>query len=75
MSSRRFEPAKAPEGLKEALVRAANRQLQLGVPVAHFDAIQGLLVESETMVAQYFDELCPPEDAAASEATTAKESR
>jgi hypothetical protein len=32
------------------------------VPVTHFDAIQGLLVESETLTAQYFDELCPPEN-------------
>ena len=63
-TTRSFHPGKAPAGLKEALVRAANRQLALGVPVAHFDAIHGLLVESETLVAQYFDELCPPEGTA-----------
>ena len=63
-TTRRFDPTKAPVGLKEALVRAANRQLALGVPVAHFDAIQGLLVESEALVAQYFDELCPAEGTA-----------
>ena len=63
-TTRRFDPTKAPVGLKEALVRAANRQLALGVPVAHFDAIQGLLVESEALVAQYFDELCPPDGTA-----------
>ncbi len=62
MEGRRFDPATAPEGLKEALVRAANRQLGLGVPVAHFAAIEELLVESETLVAQYFDELCPALD-------------
>jgi glutamate-ammonia-ligase adenylyltransferase len=61
-TSRNFDPTKAPRGLKEALVLAANRQLNLGVPVTHFDAIQGLLVESETLTAQYFDELCPPDE-------------
>ena len=61
-TGRDFDPTKAPPGLKEALVLAANRQLNLGVPVTHFDAIQGLLVESETLTAQYFDELCPPDD-------------
>jgi hypothetical protein len=49
-------------------VRAANRQLGLGVPVTHFEAIAGLLVESQTQVAQYFDELCPPADEATSAA-------
>ena len=68
MATRRFDPAKAPEGLKEALVRAANRQLGLGVPVTHFEAIAGLLVESQAQVAQYFDELCPPADEATSAA-------
>ncbi len=62
MATRGFDPAKAPEGVKEALVRAANRQLGLGVPVTHFEAIEGLLVESQGHVAQYFDELCPPVD-------------
>ncbi len=65
-TTRRFDPLKAPAGLKEALVRAANRQLALGVPVSHFEAIEGLLVESETLVAQYFDGLCPPDSAAES---------
>jgi len=78
-TGRSFDPTKAPPGLKEALVRAANRQLDLGVPVTHFDAIQGLLVESETLTAQYFDELCPPDDdpsgavAGTSEASKQKE--
>ena len=63
-TTRKFDPGKAPVGLEEALVRAANRQLGLGVPVAHFAAIEGLLVESEESAAQYFDELCPPDGAA-----------
>ncbi len=47
-------------------------------PVTHFDAIQGLLVESESLTAQYFDELCPPHgdssaEDAASEASKERE--
>jgi glutamate-ammonia-ligase adenylyltransferase len=74
-TTRRFDPTKAPAGLKEALVRAANRQLALGVPVAHFAAIQGLLVESETLVAQYFDELCPANGAAESNGDNERNAR
>jgi glutamate-ammonia-ligase adenylyltransferase len=60
--SDRFEPRQAPMGLREALVRAANRQLGLGVPVAHFAAVEELLVECETAARQFFDALCPPEE-------------
>ena len=57
----RFEPRQAPPGLREALVRAANRQLGLGVPVAHFAAVEELLIEGETAARRFLDALCPPD--------------
>ncbi len=57
----RFDPRQAPPGLRDALVRAANRQLGLGVPVAHFAAVEELLVEGEATSRQFFDALCPPD--------------
>jgi len=56
----RFRPKEAPVGLREALVRAANRQLGTSVPIGHFDAIEAQLIESQESVRQFFDELCPP---------------
>ena len=44
-----FDPANAPIGQREALVIAANKQLQLGLPPAHFDGLHALLVGKSEM--------------------------
>ncbi|MEZ5847156.1 MAG: bifunctional [glutamine synthetase] adenylyltransferase/[glutamine synthetase]-adenylyl-L-tyrosine phosphorylase [Geminicoccaceae bacterium] len=59
----RLEPEKAPAGLREALVRAANRQLDLQLPINQFNALEALLIDTQRGVRELFDELCPPESA------------
>jgi len=53
-----FDPGKAPPGLREALVRAANRQLELGLPLEHFAGLEGTLVESLEVGRHFFDAVC-----------------
>ena len=55
-------PSEAPLGLREALVRAANRQLDLGLPISDFNALQELLEETQRRVREIFDQLCPAID-------------
>lgn len=56
----RFVPAEAPEGVREALQRAALRANPDGLPLADFAALEQRLVESQALARQIFDELCPP---------------
>lgn len=56
-----FEADKAPPGLREALVRAANRQLQLGLPLEHFAGLEEVLVESLEIGRHFFDAVCGTE--------------
>ena len=57
---RRFRPEVAPSGLREALVRTANRAREEELPMADFAELQRRLVEAQAAVRATFDELCPP---------------
>jgi hypothetical protein len=61
----RFDPSTAPARLLEALVRAAALALEGEAPPADFLALQRVLIESQAVVRQIFDELCPPATGAA----------
>ncbi|MCB9945194.1 MAG: bifunctional [glutamine synthetase] adenylyltransferase/[glutamine synthetase]-adenylyl-L-tyrosine phosphorylase [Geminicoccaceae bacterium] len=56
----RLKPSEAPAGLREALVRAANRQLDLALPISHFSALEAFLTDTQNGVTGLFDILCPP---------------
>jgi [glutamine synthetase] adenylyltransferase / [glutamine synthetase]-adenylyl-L-tyrosine phosphorylase len=58
----RLDPAKAPEGLKQALMRAASRLQPDIPPISEFAALELRLVESQAAARQFFDELCPAPD-------------
>ncbi len=62
-TTERFQPAHAPPGLAEALVRAAGLALADAPPLGDLAALEGRLVESQAAVRQIFDRLCPPTDA------------
>ncbi len=59
---KRFEPGKAPEGLRQALVRAVNRELDLSVPEGHLGAIEAMLREGQAAARAAFEALCPPNE-------------
>lgn len=54
----RFVAAKAPPGQREALVRAANKQLGLSLPLGYFEGLHATLVESQTAARQFFEHIC-----------------
>ncbi|MCB2054050.1 MAG: bifunctional [glutamine synthetase] adenylyltransferase/[glutamine synthetase]-adenylyl-L-tyrosine phosphorylase [Geminicoccaceae bacterium] len=56
------DPRKSPVGLREALVRAANRQLDLALPLGAFAALEAQLVDLQAAARRFFDQLCPPLD-------------
>lgn len=56
----RFKPVTAPPQLLAALVRAAGLALEGEPPPVDFEALERTLVETQTQVRQFFDELCPP---------------
>ncbi len=55
-----LRPERAPPGMKEALVRAANRALEGHPPVGDFAALEARLVEAQRTARAAFDALCPP---------------
>ena len=59
---RRFDPEGAPQGLRQALVRAAfwDQEPVLG-QAYDFAELQGALVEAQTTVSRIFAALCPAE--------------
>ena len=58
--SDRFKPAEAPQGLREALVRAAADDPSLPATAADFPLLERRLVDTQAAVRQIFDRLCPP---------------
>ncbi len=58
-TAERFDPARAPPGLRQALLAAARRALP-DEPLPDFAALERRLVESEAAARQLFDGLCPP---------------
>lgn len=57
----RFDPAKAPPRLLEALVRAAALAVPGDLPPAGFPELEALLAGYQAGVRLVFDRLCPPE--------------
>ena len=53
-----FDPETTTPGMREALVRAANRQLELQLPISAFNALDDLLIETQGDVSQMFMEHC-----------------
>ncbi|MDX6748443.1 bifunctional [glutamine synthetase] adenylyltransferase/[glutamine synthetase]-adenylyl-L-tyrosine phosphorylase [Geminicoccaceae bacterium 1502E] len=56
----RFVPDEAPEGLREALLRAALRANPDGLPLEDFEALEARLGESQDLARRIFDDFCPP---------------
>jgi glutamate-ammonia-ligase adenylyltransferase len=56
----RFEPAKAPPRLLDALARAAALAVPGEIPPADFAALEARLVATQAGVRHIFDRLCPP---------------
>ena len=55
-----FRAGEAPAGIREALLRAANRALDGGLPLESFAALETRLRESQALARETFDGLCPP---------------
>ena len=53
-----FAPEDASEGLRDALVRAAEQAMP-GRPIGSFATLDGLLVETQNRVRHIFDRLAP----------------
>ncbi len=55
-----FRAGEAPPGIREALLRAANRVVDGALPLGTFEALEARLSESRAIVRDSFDRLCPP---------------
>ncbi len=55
-----FRAGAAPAGIREALLRAANRVADGALPLESFDVLERRLRECQTVARETFDHLCPP---------------
>ncbi len=57
-----FRAGEAPPGIREALLRAANRVADGGLPLESFEALETRLRQCQSLARETFDRLCPPAD-------------